>query len=59
VVETDFNEYAGQWGSFEGNQLISHGKDHLKDYQAAGASGHPGALLELVKANDALPSISG
>jgi len=51
------DEYAGQWVALKGDQLISHGRDHLAVYQAAKAAGHPDAFLELVEASDALPFI--
>lgn len=51
------DEYAGQWVALKGDQLISHGKDHLAVYRAAKAAGHPDAFLELVEASDALPFI--
>ena len=49
------DEYAGQWVALKGNQLISHGKDHLAVYREAKAAGHPDAFIELVEASDALP----
>jgi hypothetical protein len=51
------DEYAGQWVALKGDQLISHGKDHLAVYQAAKAAGHSDALMELVEPSDALPFI--
>lgn len=51
------DEYAGQWVALKGQQLISHGKDHLAVYREAKAAGHPDALLELVEPSDALPFI--
>jgi hypothetical protein len=51
------DEYAGQWVALKGDQLISHGKDHLAVHQAAKAAGHPDALMELVEPSNALPFI--
>ncbi len=56
-LEEHRDEYAGQWVALKGEQLISHGKDHLVVYRAAKAAGHPDAFLELVEASDALPFI--
>ena len=57
-LEQHRNEYAGQWVTLKGEQLISYGP-HGKDVHAAAvAAGHPDALLLLVEAKDDRPFVN-
>jgi hypothetical protein len=58
-IDTHRNEYLGQWVVVEGDQLIVHGHDARKVYEAARANGIDVPFLVRVHPAESAPSMGG
>ena len=57
-IETNRDEYAGQWVALKDGQLLSHGTHGKEVHAAVVAAGHPDALLVLVQPKDERPFVN-